>query len=159
MAGTSYKVSLAEAVQFAKSQNKWLLAANIGQEASAEDRKDAYRNALPTVNASASYQRFSGLTLFTEGLNHTNTASRKPSSNSIDMNQKLNEMEASAQETKQSTKKINDSSDNTKLRESEKSGHLVDNVDNILSAEGPINLLYKMIIEGAELPEDDYAKH
>ncbi|WP_316844109.1 hypothetical protein [Pedobacter psychrodurus] len=77
----------------------------------------------------------------------------------IDMNQKLNEMEASAQETKQSTKKINDSSDNTKLRESEKSGHLVDNVDNILSAEGPINLLYKMINEGAELPDDDYAKH
>ncbi|WP_316844112.1 TolC family protein [Pedobacter psychrodurus] len=82
LAGTGYKVSLAEAVQFAKSQNKWLLAANIGQDASAEDRKDAYRNALPTVNASASYQRFSGLTLFTEGLNHANTGPRKPSSNS-----------------------------------------------------------------------------
>jgi outer membrane protein len=82
MAGTSYKLSLAEAVQFAKSQNKWVLAANIGQGASAEDRKDAYRNTLPTINASASYQRFSGLTLFTEGLSHATTDARKPGANS-----------------------------------------------------------------------------
>jgi len=82
LAGANYKVSLAEAIQFAKSQNKWLMAANIGQDASAEDSKDAYRNALPTVNANASYQRFSGLTLFTEGLNHATTGPRKPGSNS-----------------------------------------------------------------------------
>ncbi|TKC62603.1 TolC family protein [Pedobacter hiemivivus] len=77
-----YKLSLTEAVQFAKSQNKWVLAANIGEDAAAEDRKDGYHNALPTVNASGSYQRFSGLTLFTEGLGHSSTGPRKPTANS-----------------------------------------------------------------------------
>jgi outer membrane protein len=80
--GSSYRLSLAEVIGFAKSQNKLVLAANIGEEAVAEDRKDAYHNALPTVNASGSYQRFSGLTLFTDGLTHSTTGPRKPGSNS-----------------------------------------------------------------------------
>ena len=78
---SSYKLSLDEAVQFAKNQNKWVLAANIGQNATDEDRKDAYHNKLPTINASGSYQRFSGLTLFTQGLSHPTTGPRKPSPN------------------------------------------------------------------------------
>jgi outer membrane protein len=82
LTGSGYKLSLVEAVAFAKSQNKWVLAAKIGQDAAGEDRKDAYRNVLPTVNASGSYQRFSGLTLFTEGLSHSTTGPRKPTANS-----------------------------------------------------------------------------
>jgi outer membrane protein TolC len=80
--GSSYKLTLAEAVQFAKSQNKWVRAANIEQSAVNEDRKDAYDAALPTINVSGSYQRFSGLTLFTKGLGHATTGPRKPTSNS-----------------------------------------------------------------------------
>jgi outer membrane protein TolC len=80
--GNGYRLSLAEAVQFAKSQNKWVQAANIEENAAGEDRKDAYNTALPTVNVSGSYQRFSDLTLFTEGLSHSTTGPRKPTPNS-----------------------------------------------------------------------------
>jgi outer membrane protein len=77
-----YKLTLAEAVQFAKSQNKWVQAANMEENAAVEDRKDAYNAALPTVNVSGSYQRFSDLTLFTGGLSHATTGPRKPTPNS-----------------------------------------------------------------------------
>ena len=80
--GNGYKLTLAEAVQFAKSQNKWVQAASIEESAVGEDRKDAYNTALPTVNVSGSYQRFSDLTLFTEGLSHSTTGPRKPTPNS-----------------------------------------------------------------------------
>ncbi|MBD1362604.1 TolC family protein [Mucilaginibacter sp. ZT4R22] len=76
-----FNVSLSEAVQFAKSQNKWVQAARIEQSAAGEDRQDAYRAALPTVNVSGSYQRFSDLTLFTEGLSHSTTGPRRPTPN------------------------------------------------------------------------------
>ncbi|AKD05478.1 transporter [Pontibacter korlensis] len=74
----SYRVSLVEAIQFAKTQNKWVQAAKIAESAAVEDRKDAYKAALPAVNTNASYQRFSDLTLFTDRLNHAATGPRKP---------------------------------------------------------------------------------
>lgn len=80
--GNSYKLTLAEAVQFAKSQNKWVQAAGIEETAAGEDRNDAYHAALPTINVSSSYQRFSDLTLFTQGLSHSSTGPRKPTPNS-----------------------------------------------------------------------------
>jgi outer membrane protein len=80
--GNTYKLTLAEAVQFAKAQNKWVQAANIEENAAGEDRKDVYNAALPTVNVSSSYQRFSDLTLFSQGLSHSTTAPRKPTANS-----------------------------------------------------------------------------
>ncbi len=80
--GNSYNITLADAVQFAKSQNKWIQAAGIEERAVNEDRKDAYDAALPTVNVNASYQRFSDLTLFTKGLSHASTGPRKPTPNS-----------------------------------------------------------------------------
>lgn len=80
--GNNYALTLAETVQFAKSQNKWVQAANIEENAADEDRKDAYSLALPTINASGSYQRFSDLTLFTNGLSHSTTGPRKPTPNS-----------------------------------------------------------------------------
>ncbi|SDH75260.1 TolC family protein [Mucilaginibacter sp. P25] len=79
--GSGFNLSLSEAVQFAKSQNKNVQAARIEESATGEDRKDAYRAALPTVNVSGSYQRFSDLTLFTEGLSHSTTGPRKPTPN------------------------------------------------------------------------------
>ncbi|MDQ0640291.1 outer membrane protein [Pedobacter sp. W3I1] len=77
----TYRLSLSEVITFAKSQNKLVLAANVEETAVAEDRKDSYRNALPTVYLNGSYQRFSKLTLFTGGLSHTVSGARKPSAN------------------------------------------------------------------------------
>jgi outer membrane protein len=80
--GNGYKLTLAEAVQFAKSQNKWVQAAGMEENAASEDRNDVYNAALPAVNISGSYQRFSDLTLFREGLSHSTTGPRKPTPNS-----------------------------------------------------------------------------
>jgi outer membrane protein len=79
--GNSYKLTLAEAVQFAKSQNKMVQVTTIEESAAEEDRKDAYNAALPTITANGSYQRFSDLTLFTNGLGHSATGPRKPTPN------------------------------------------------------------------------------
>jgi outer membrane protein len=76
-----YKLTLAEAVEFAKSRNKSVQAATIEEEAVGEDRKDAFHTALPSVNAGSSYQRFSDLTLFTDGLSHSTSGPRKPTPN------------------------------------------------------------------------------
>lgn len=78
----NFKLTLAEAVQFAKSQNKWVQVASIEESAVNEDRKDIYNAALPSVTISSSYQRFSDLTLFSQGLNNSTTAPRKPTANS-----------------------------------------------------------------------------
>lgn len=48
-----YKLSLTEAIQFARTQNKWIQAASIEEKATAEDRKDAYAAALPTIGMAA----------------------------------------------------------------------------------------------------------
>jgi len=80
-----YKLTIAEAIQFAKSQNKWVQSANLEVSAADEDRKDVIRAKLPTVNVGASYQRFSGLTLFNDGLAHATTGPRKPTSNSAEL--------------------------------------------------------------------------
>ena len=69
--GNNYQLTLAEAVQFAKSQNKMVQATELEENAAGEDRKDAYNAALPNVNVSGSYERFSDLTLFTQGLSHS----------------------------------------------------------------------------------------
>ena len=76
-----FRLTLDEAVEFSRSQNKMVQAAAAAQSATGEDRKDAYKAALPFVNASASYQRFSDLTLFEDGLSHSTTGPRKPTPN------------------------------------------------------------------------------
>ena len=80
--GNGYKLTLAETVEFAKNQNKWVKAAGAEESAAAEDRKDVNKAALPVVNINGSYQRFSNLTLFTDGLSHSSSAPRKPTPNS-----------------------------------------------------------------------------
>lgn len=80
-----YKLTLSEAVSFAKSENKWVQTAQIEQVAVGEDRKDIYKGALPIININGSYQRFSDLTLFTDGLNHASTNPRKPTPNAANL--------------------------------------------------------------------------
>ena len=79
--GNNYKLTLAEAIAFAKSQNKWVQAANIEENAAGEDRKDAFDAALPTISVNSSYQRFSDLTLFSQGLSHATSIPLPPTSN------------------------------------------------------------------------------
>ena len=80
-----YQISLSEAITFAQTQNKWVQAAQIQEMAVDEDRKDVFKNVLPTIHANASYQRFSDLTLFTEGLGHATSGPRKPTPNAAAM--------------------------------------------------------------------------
>ncbi|WP_159467812.1 TolC family protein [Dyadobacter sp. 3J3] len=76
-----YQLSLTEAIEFARNQNKWVQAAGIAEKAAGEDLKDVYKSALPVINVGGSYQRFSDLTLFTEGLSHASTGARRPTPN------------------------------------------------------------------------------
>jgi len=78
----SYKLTITEAIQFAKSQNKWVKSAAIGEAAAAEDQKAAYAAALPTISAGGSYQYFSPLTLYSGGGSHGTIISRPPTSSS-----------------------------------------------------------------------------
>lgn len=78
----SYKLSIAETIAFAKNQNKWVQTANIEEMAADSDLKDVYNAALPTINIGSSYQRFSNLTLFTDGLSNSTSGPRKPTPNS-----------------------------------------------------------------------------
>ncbi|QEM02601.1 TolC family protein [Mucilaginibacter rubeus] len=82
---SGYKLTLAEAVQMAKSQNKWVQAAGIQESEALEERKDAFTAALPTINLGGSYQRFSNLTLFSEGLSHATTISTPPTPNAANL--------------------------------------------------------------------------
>jgi outer membrane protein len=80
-----FRISLSEAVQFSKSQNKWVQAVRVEESAAAEDRHDAFQAALPTINVSSSYQRFSDLTLYTQGLSKSSTGPRKPTPNAASL--------------------------------------------------------------------------
>lgn len=76
-----YRLSIEEAISFAKSQNKIVSAANMSIKSSEQDLKDTYNAALPIVTLNSSYQRFSDLTLYTDGLNKATTGPRKPTPN------------------------------------------------------------------------------
>jgi outer membrane protein len=79
--GNYLKLSLAEAVQIAQQQNKWVQSSLLDQVASEEDLKDIYQAALPSVMANGSVQRYSDLTQFTDGLSQSTTGPRKPTPN------------------------------------------------------------------------------
>jgi len=81
----SYPLSLSEAVSLAKDQNKWVQVAKTQAQASKADLKDAYSAALPIANASSSYQRFSDLTVFTDGLSSSKTGPRKATPNAANV--------------------------------------------------------------------------
>jgi outer membrane protein TolC len=76
-----FKVSMEEAITFAKAQNKTVRATKINISSSEQDLKDAYNAALPIITINSSYQRFSDLTLYTQGLSKSITGPRKPTPN------------------------------------------------------------------------------
>jgi outer membrane protein len=76
-----YNLSIRQAIDISRLNNKWVQAAKTEQLAAEADLQDAYNAGLPVVNASASYQRFTDITLFTGGLSHSETGPRKPTPN------------------------------------------------------------------------------
>lgn len=76
-----FKVSMEEAITFAKAQNKTVRATKTNISSSEQDLKDAYNAALPIITINSSYQRFSDLTLYTQGLSKSTTGPRKPTPN------------------------------------------------------------------------------
>lgn len=81
----TYHLNLKEAIQLAKNQNKSVQAAAIEELAVNEEKKESYKAALPAIHAGSYYQRFSNLTLFTDGLSHSDSGPRKPSPNSANL--------------------------------------------------------------------------
>jgi len=78
----TYHFTIEQAITQAKSRNKWVQMALAEQQASVEDLKDIHNNGLPNINVNGSYQRFSELTLYTEGLGKASSGPRKPTPNS-----------------------------------------------------------------------------
>jgi outer membrane protein TolC len=76
-----FHISIDEAIGFAKSQNKMVRATTMAIGSSEKDLRDAYSAALPSVTLNSTYQRFSNLTLYTEGLSNASTGPRKPTPN------------------------------------------------------------------------------
>ncbi|MDO7745003.1 MAG: TolC family protein [Pedobacter sp.] len=81
----SYPLSLNEAISMAKRKNKWVLIAETQAKSAQADLKDAYNAALPVATASSSYQRFSDLTLYTQGLSHSITRPRAATPNAANL--------------------------------------------------------------------------
>jgi len=79
------ELSLKEAIELAKAQNNWVQIARTEVEAASAELKDAYNAALPNINTSTAYQRYSDLTLYTDGLNHSTTGPRKPNANAANL--------------------------------------------------------------------------
>jgi outer membrane protein len=82
---SNYPLSLNDAISIAKSKNKWVRIAETQAKATEADLKDAYSAALPTASASTSYQRYSDLTLYTGGLNHSTTQPRAATPNAANL--------------------------------------------------------------------------
>jgi outer membrane protein TolC len=76
-----FHISIDEAIGFAKSQNKMVRVTTMAIGSSEKDLKDAYNAALPSITLNSTYQRFSDLTLYTEGLSNASTGPRKPTPN------------------------------------------------------------------------------
>ncbi len=82
----TYKLSLQDAIGIAKSQNSLVKAAQSEEDASLADYRDAKNAALPSILASSSYQRFTKLTLFDDGLSKSHSVPKYPSANGADAN-------------------------------------------------------------------------
>jgi outer membrane protein len=82
----TYNLSLQDVISIAKSQNSLVKAAQKEENASYADYKDAQAAALPSFFASSSYQRFTKLTLFEDGLSKSHSVPKHPSQNGADVN-------------------------------------------------------------------------
>ena len=75
------KLSLKEAITLAKTQNITVRVAQLEQQATQEDVKDARNSVLPAFTTGAGYQRDTKLTLFQHGLHDAISISPPPTAN------------------------------------------------------------------------------
>lgn len=71
-------ISLEEAVKMAKENNQWNKIAQREQAAIGADYEDSKNAILPQVSLGGSYQRFSKVILFQDGLGDTKSVSKRP---------------------------------------------------------------------------------
>ena len=81
-ADSSFHLSLPQALALARQQNKWISISQQEEAAAASDLKDAKNAVLPQVGVNGSYQRFSKVTLFEDGLSGGHEVPRLPNQNS-----------------------------------------------------------------------------
>ncbi len=75
------KLSLHEAIRFAKTTNKLIGALKIEENATQLDLEDAKMGVLPRILSNASYQRYSKVTLFDGVLGHSHQITKPPNAN------------------------------------------------------------------------------
>jgi outer membrane protein len=79
------KLSLQDVISMSRRSNKAILASKMEEEAVAEDLKDVKASVLPSVLSNGSYQRFTKLTLYTEGLFGSQSIPRRPGPDGADL--------------------------------------------------------------------------
>ena len=82
---STYKMSLQDALQLARQKNKQISISQTEEEAVNADLRDAQLGRLPQVGIGGSYQRFSKVTLYEDGLSDGHAISRPPTSNSANL--------------------------------------------------------------------------
>jgi outer membrane protein len=80
-----YNLSLKEAIEMARQNNKTVQASLIEQTASLADLNDAKNSVLPTLGVGGSYQRFSKATLYDKGFSESTQVSRLPSPDAFNL--------------------------------------------------------------------------
>lgn len=76
-----YRLTLEQAIALSKENNKMVAVFRKETAAVESDRKAVVNAALPNVEFSAGYDRYSELTLYTDGLSHSTSNPRFPSPN------------------------------------------------------------------------------
>lgn len=80
-----YYLSIPGAIKMAQEQNKLVQALKEDEQASKFDLRDAQNATLPQVGVEANYQRFSRLTLFDNGWSKSESFTRRPDPNTINL--------------------------------------------------------------------------
>lgn len=80
-----YNLSIKDAITYSKNNNKWIQIAKKEQTVVEHEKKDAINGILPQMNVGGGYQRFSNLTLYTDGLGGAESGPRRPSPNGANL--------------------------------------------------------------------------
>lgn len=78
---TAIKLSLEEAIRYAKESNKLVKVLKTEESATRLDVEDAKMGVLPRIHANGSYQRYTKVTLYEDVLGHSRTISKPPNAN------------------------------------------------------------------------------
>ena len=83
---STVKFSLEGAIRYAKSSNKLIGVMKTEEDAAQLDLEDARMGALPRIVSSASYQRFTKITLYKDVLGESHTITKPPNANAGGLN-------------------------------------------------------------------------